>query len=154
MPDRHLYQPVFAISDPQWDKLAVPVGLAFFFYNSRLEETVAFYPSPGGATESELPLETWADIKAANPEMPEAQADVEALLLRRVEDRSDATGEEAGIEQRHFECYLVPIDACYELVGRVRTHWRGFDGGQEVWSEIDDFFRARRERSKLVEGGS
>ena len=28
--------------------------------------------------------------------------------------------------------YLVPIDACYEFVGRLRMLWRGFDGGQEA----------------------
>ena len=28
------------------------------------------------------------------------------------------------------ECFLVPIDACYELVGQLRRLWQGFDGGQ------------------------
>ena len=36
--------------------------------------------------------------------------------------------------------YLVPIDACYEFVGRLRMLWRGFDGGQEVREYIDEFF--------------
>ncbi|HET9557873.1 MAG TPA: DUF5947 family protein, partial [Actinomycetota bacterium] len=52
-----------------------------------------------------------------------------------------------------FECFLVPIDACYELVGLVRMHWKGFDGGQEAWEAIDGFFDAVRERSRPVEGG-
>ena len=30
------------------------------------------------------------------------------------------------------DCHLVPVDACYELVGRLRRVWRGFDGGQEA----------------------
>ncbi len=30
------------------------------------------------------------------------------------------------------ECYIVPIDACYELVGHLRLLWRGFDGGSEA----------------------
>ena len=39
-----------------------------------------------------------------------------------------------------LECFLVPIDVCYELVGRLRRVWRGFDGGQDARREIDDFF--------------
>ena len=35
------------------------VGLAFFFRNSALDRTVAFYPGPAGATESELDLKAW-----------------------------------------------------------------------------------------------
>jgi hypothetical protein len=62
---------------------------------------------------------------------------VEALLVRR-----------AG---EGFECFLVPIDACYELVGLVRMHWKGFDGGQEAWEAIDGFFDAVRERSRGVD---
>jgi hypothetical protein len=34
----------------------------------------------------------------------------------------------------------VPIDRCYELVGRMRRHWRGFDGGDEVRAQIEVFF--------------
>jgi hypothetical protein len=60
--------------------------------------------------------------------------DVEALLVNRTE---------AGPE-----CFLVPIDACYELVGRVRRGWKGFDGGTEVWQDIGAFFDGLRERSR------
>jgi hypothetical protein len=35
---------------------------------------------------------------------------------------------------------LVPIDACYRLVGLVKRHWRGFDGGSEAWAAIDGYF--------------
>jgi len=34
--------------------LGVPVGLAFFFYSSRLEQWTVGFPSPAGATEAEL----------------------------------------------------------------------------------------------------
>jgi hypothetical protein len=40
----------------------------------------------------------------------------------------------------------VPIDACYELVGRIRTHWKGLDGGDDVRTEMDRFFAALRDR--------
>ena len=55
--------------------------------------------------------------------------DTEALIVRVPEDENLAP-----------ECHLVPIDACYEFVGRLRTLWRGFDGGQEARAFIDDFF--------------
>ncbi len=145
VPDRYRYKPDFAMSSAQWDELQIPVGLAFFFYNSTLEQTVTFYPSPGGATESLLPLDTWQEVLAANPEVDDTEPDVEALLLRRLD------GAHAGpTEQTGFECYLVPIDACYELVGIVKQHWKGFDGGQEVWQEIEAFFARLREHARLV----
>ena len=40
----------------------------------------------------------------------------------------------------------MPIDACYELVGRLRALWRGFDGGQEAHDAIDAFFAIGRSR--------
>ena len=109
--------------------------MAFFFRNSSLGRMLAFYPSPAGATESLLSLEAWAEVVAANPVMTDLVPDVEALLVRR-----------AG---QGFECFLVPIDACYELVGLVRMHWKGFDGGEEAWDAIDGFFDAVRERSRV-----
>ncbi len=42
--------------------------------------------------------------------------------------------------------YLVPIDACYELVGLLRMHWTGFDGGPEARADIDAFFERVRSR--------
>jgi hypothetical protein len=35
---------------------------------------------------------------------------------------------------------LVPVDACYELVGRLRKVWRGFDGGRDAREAMADFF--------------
>ena len=117
-----------------WDALQIPVGVAFFFFNSSLARVAAFYPSPAGATESLLPLDTWTDIVRAHPFLAELAPDVEALLVRRTRDRS--------------ESFIVPIDACYELVGRIRRHWRGFDGGPEAREQIDEFFSRLRERSR------
>lgn len=137
IPDRYLYDASLELSERQWDELQIPVGMAFFFLNSSLGRFVAFYPSPAGATESLLPLETWRQVMKANPAFGSITPDVEALLLRRMDGR--------------FECYLAPIDASYELVGRVRRHWKGFDGGEEVWTEIASFFSTLRERSRTVE---
>ena len=54
------------------------------------------------------------------------QPDVEALPINR-----------AGQAREYF---LAPIDKCFELVGTIRVHWRGFSGGEEVWKEIENFF--------------
>jgi hypothetical protein len=136
VPDRYRYAPSFALDDALWADLAIPVKMAFFFVNAEQERWVAFYPSPAGATESLLSLDSWADVLAANPAFADVEPDVEALLLLR------GSG--------GFECFGVPIDSCYELVGLVKLHWRGFDGGEQAWKEIDGFFDRLRERGKRV----
>ncbi|MEZ0075286.1 DUF5947 family protein [Planotetraspora sp. GP83] len=139
VPERYLFAPSFRISAADWDELQIPVRTAFFFRNSALGRTVAFYPSPGGATESLLPMETWEGVLEANPALAGAEPDVEALLVDR---RPDG-----------FACHLVPIDACYRLVGLVRLHWKGFDGGREAWEAIDGFFADLRRRGEVVPPG-
>ncbi|HEX4586602.1 MAG TPA: DUF5947 family protein [Mycobacterium sp.] len=139
VPDRYLSFPDFAFDRRQWEALQIPVGLAFFFHNSALEQTVAFYPGPAGATESELDLHAWSDIRTADPRVDMIAADTEALLVR-VPDEENAAP--LG--------YLVPIDACYEFVGRLRMLWRGFDGGQDVRHYIAEFFDLLDTRSRLV----
>ena len=101
--------------------------MAFFFVNSVIDRTVCFYPGPAGAAESELPLDAWQRVVDNNPKLRVVLADVEALIVRV----------RPGL---NAECFLVPIDVCYELVGRLRRVWRGFDGGQDARREIDDFF--------------
>jgi hypothetical protein len=126
IPDRYRYAPNFRLSTAQWEELNIPVRLVFVFHHSGQDEDVAFYPSPAGATESLLPMRTWARILTANPRFADAAPDVEAILLRRIGER--------------VEGYLVPIDACYDLVGRVRAHWHGFGGGDELRAAVDAFF--------------
>jgi hypothetical protein len=113
-----------------WEGLQIPVSVAFFFVNSSQGRIVAFYPGPAGATESELPVETWDEVTRV------LQPDVQAVIVRVEPDRSGS------------DCYVVPIDACYELVGRLRQLWRGFDGGQEARFAIDAFFAGVRERAR------
>ncbi|WP_326822295.1 DUF5947 family protein [Streptosporangium sp. NBC_01756] len=137
MPDRYLHAPSFRLTEADWEELQIPVRMAFFFHNSTLGRTVALYPSPAGATESLLPTETWERVLAANPALAVVQPDVEALLV----DRRPGGGS---------ACHLVPISACYELVGLVRLHWKGFDGGREAWEAIDGFFAELRRRSRVV----
>jgi hypothetical protein len=123
--------PDFQISDLAWESLALPINLAFFFYHSPNEKMVALYPSPAGATESLLPLTAWERIVEENPILRELRPDVEALLVRR-------TGEWRGY-------FFAPIDKCFELVGLIRMHWRGFTGGEEAWRAIDQFFSSLNE---------
>jgi len=141
VPDRYLAFPGFSIGPGQWDELEIPVGLAFLFRNSTQGRTIAFYPGPAGATESELPLEPWSTLVAANPQLGLLQPDVEALLVR-------APRGAPGRRGTAFSCHLVPIDACYELVGRLRQVWRGFDGGQDAERAMNEFFAMVTERSR------
>lgn len=140
VPERYREVPDFAFSQAQWDELAIPVELVFLFCQSPLadpdgpRQVVACYPSPAGATESELELGAWLEIAAANPLLADVEPDVEAVLVRR---RADGA----------FSCLVVPIDACYELVGLVRRHWTGFQGGEEVWRGIDAFFADLQRRA-------
>jgi hypothetical protein len=137
VPDRYLSFPDFRLGPGQWDELEIPVGLAFFFHNSGLGRTVAFYPGPAGATESELPLDAWSSVLSENPQLGAMRPDVEALLVR-------TPGRGSG----EVTCHLVPIDACYELVGQLRSIWRGFDGGQDARAMIEAFFANVAARSK------
>jgi len=121
----------FRITDAEWDSLMIPINLAFFFRNSADSRVSALYPSPAGATESLLPLAAWNNIVQANPVLQELESDVEALLVNRV-------GQARG--NAPSEYYIVPIDACYKLVGLIRLNWKGFSGGTEVWQEIGKFF--------------
>jgi hypothetical protein len=128
----------FRLSDAQWDNLRLPIEMAFFYHSSPRARVMAFYPSPAGAIESLLPLDTWEDIAEANPVLRGLEADVVALLANRVG---------TGRGPLRHEYYLVPIDKCYELVGLIRAHWRGLSGGTEVWREVTAFFSNLKKQS-------
>jgi hypothetical protein len=140
VPDRYLSFAGPGLDERGWDELQIPVGLVFLFRNSVQDRMVAFYPGPAGATESELPLPAWNRMVARDPRLAVLRPDVEALLLRR---RASGTA----------SCHLVPIDACYELVGQLRSRWRGFDGGREAHDAIEAFFAAVQARSRPVPHG-
>ncbi|WP_308312828.1 DUF5947 family protein [Streptomyces sp. ISL-1] len=134
VPDRYLADPDHRLDDGAWELLQIPVGVAFFFRNAALDRLVAFYPSPAGATESELEPSAWQAALGGSRLADLLEPDVEALLLRRSEGRA--------------ECYLVPIDICYELVGRMRLLWQGFDGGAEARADLKAFFEHVGRRAK------
>jgi hypothetical protein len=131
----------FKMTDAEWDGLLIPINLAFFFQNSMNSRVSALYPSPAGATESLLPLEAWSSIVQSNPELNQLEPDVEALLVNRVGQARESAA---------AEYYIVPIDACYKLVGLIRIHWRGLSGGTELWREIGDFFAELRAKARVI----
>jgi len=139
VPDRYLAFPGFVLDQGDWDDLQIPVGLAFLFKNTAQGRVVAFYPSPAGATESELSMTAWDRVLEANPGLGTVLPDVEALLVR-------GTREDEG-----FSAHVLPIDTCYELVGRMRMTWRGFDGGQEAREALEEFFAMVDARSVPAE---
>lgn len=117
----------FSMDHAEWDGLQIPIKLSFFVYTSKGRRMVAYYPSPAGAMESSLDLADWDAISARNPILSRFAPDVEALLVNRLSDVP--------------RYYRAPIDHCYRLIGIIRMHWRGFSGGDEVWKQIDEFFR-------------
>lgn len=123
----------FAMDDAQWEELAIPIGMAFFCRSGSAAEPTAFYPSPGGATQASVGAEAWRRIAEQNPRVRKMANDVEALLVNRLSDP--------------HEYFIVPIDECYRLVGLMRTKWRGFSGGQDVWEAITGFFASIRNRA-------
>jgi len=125
VPSRRERMADFRMSDGQWDALGVPIGLAFFYVSGPSTEVLALYPGPAGAVESRPHGEAWSSLVMDNPVLRDLAPDVEALLVNRVRGA------------RAY--YRVSIDVCFELVGRLRRHWRGFTGGPEAWSELGEF---------------
>jgi hypothetical protein len=140
VPERYHHDPAHPLSKAEWDRLGIPVASAFFLRGE--SGTVAFYPSPAGATECLLDLDAWAELVAAYPLLAAAQLDVEAVLVRAGDGDGNA----------EVETYLVPIDVCYQLVGTVRMYWQGFDGGTEAREQIDELFATVRRTATPLEG--
>jgi hypothetical protein len=124
----------FRLTGVQWEGLNLPIDLAFFLHSTPAGRVVALYPSPAGATESLPALDAWQALAADNPVLRELEPDVEALLVNRLGPVP--------------ECYRVGVDRCYELVGLIRTHWRGLSGGTAVWEEVGRFFTALKARAR------
>ena len=120
----------FRMTSAEWDRLQLPIDMAFIFHSTPEGRPLALYPGPAGATESLLSLAGWAQLVAANPVLGSLRPDVEALLINRTH----------GSE----EYFRVPIDRCYALVGTIRRQWRGLSGGSEVREAIGAFFARLR----------
>jgi hypothetical protein len=127
----------FQMTDMQWEALMIPINLAFFYRDAASGRMIAMYPSPAGATESLLSLESWEEISAQNPALQSMESNVEAFLVNRVSPVP--------------EYFIVPIDECFRLVGIIRMHWKGLSGGTEVWKHIQQFFTGLHARCSHAE---
>jgi hypothetical protein len=95
-------------------QLGVPVGVAAIVVRDD-GRMVACYPGAAGLVESELAADEVAGLPPLAPE-------VEAVLLSSMA----TTG-----------AWHVGIDVVFELVGEVRTAWRGMTGGPDVTAAIE-----------------
>jgi hypothetical protein len=134
VPDRYAHDSAHPLADADWEELQIPVTTAFLFTNTALGRTVACYPSPAGATECLLDLAAWDRLTGVYPLLGAVAPDVEAVFVTRT-DEGLAT-------------YVVPIDACYGLVGAVRMRWSGLDGGAEVRQTLAAFLADLKARSR------
>lgn len=135
VPRRILRLSGFSFTDLQWEAMMLPINLAFFLREPD-GKTKAVYPSPAGAMESQIALPAWNELFASEPALSGVEPEVEALIVNRI-----------GNEKVYF---IVPIDACYRLVGLIRTKWRGLSGGGEVWQAIAHFFAELDQRATHI----
>jgi hypothetical protein len=127
---RTLWLPDFELPEELWAQFRIPIGLAFFMHSSVTDCIVAMYPSPAGATESELHFETWNRLVELNPVLGALEADAEALIVNRMGDRPLFA--------------IAPIDRCYMLVGIVKAAWEGISGGAGMERAIEAYFEKLR----------
>jgi hypothetical protein len=130
---RTLWLDQFECDEQTWAGFRIPIGLAFFMRSTVTEGVVAFYPSPAGATESELSLESWDALVARNPVLEHLDTDAEALVVNRLADPSQYA--------------IIPIDHCYALVGLIKSRWEGISGGSAIEQAVPEFFAGIRARS-------
>jgi Family of unknown function (DUF5947) len=124
--NRTLWLPDLDLPDDVWASFQIPIGLAFFMHSSVTDCVVALYPSPAGATESELHFSTWSRARELNPVLDDLEPDIEALIVNRMADQPMYA--------------IAPIDRCYMLVGLVKANWHGISGGPEVGAAVERFF--------------
>ncbi|MBV8431227.1 MAG: hypothetical protein JO244_08700 [Solirubrobacterales bacterium] len=128
--NRTLWLPDLELPDDLWAGFQIPIGLAFFMNSTVTGCVVALYPSPAGATESELHFESWARMTELNPVLRELEPDIEGLIVNRLSDPP---------------MYVIaPVDRCYALTGTVKASWQGISGGSGVEDAVTRFFDALR----------
>jgi len=125
------------LPDDLWASFQIPIGLAFFMGSTVTSCVVAMYPSPGGATESELHFDSWARMVALNPMLAGLEPDVEGLIVDRL---------------AHPPIHVIaPIDRCYALTGTIKAHWEGISGGDGVARAVAGFFERLRGEALSVQ---
>jgi len=131
--NRTLWLPELDVPDDLWASFQIPIGLAFFMESTVTSCVVAMYPSPGGATESELHFDSWSRMRELNPVLEGLEPDIEGLIVNRMLDSP---------------MYVIaPIDRCYELTGTIKARWEGISGGSGVEAAVGEFFDGLRARA-------
>ncbi len=136
--NRTLWLKDLEIPDDLWASFQIPIGLAFFMGSTVTECVVAMYPSPAGATESELHFEAWGRMLELNPVLRDLEPDIEGLVVNRLSEPPMYA--------------IVPIDHCYALTGAIKASWEGISGGAGVERAVEEFFANLRTRA-LQEAG-
>jgi hypothetical protein len=134
--NRTLWLPDLDIPDDLWAAFQIPIGLAFFMHSTVTSCVVAMYPSPAGATESELHFESWNRMCELNPVLGELEPDIEGLIVNRLSDPPVYT--------------IAPIDRCYALTGAIKATWEGISGGTGVDHAVTRFFDELRAKAGVV----
>ena len=126
----------------EWDELQIPVGLAFFLNSSERGAWAASTrarPAPPNAPW------TWPRGSAWRPR-------IRCWARRNPTWRPCCCAATADASEAEY--FIVPIDVCYELAGRMRMLWKGFDGGSEARASIDEFLAGVRQRAREAGQGS
>ncbi len=130
---RVLWLPDLLLPDEVWAGFQIPIGLAFFMESTVAGCVVALYPSPAGATESELHFSSWSRMVELNPILADLEPDVEGLVVNRLAAPPSYA--------------IAPIDRCYELTGIIKINWEGISGGAKVSDAVASFFDDLRARA-------
>lgn len=133
---RTLWLDGFECGEELWGMLGIPIGVAFIMRSTVSDPAhpvVAFYPSPAGATESELGLDAWDALAHANPVLERLEPDAEALIVNRLAEPPQYA--------------IAPIDVCYALVGLIKSRWEGISGGDALGAAVSEFFETIRARA-------
>jgi hypothetical protein len=124
--NRTVWLPDLDLPDDLWAGFQIPIGLAFFMQSTVTSCVVAMYPSPAGATESELHFESWSRMCELNPVLADLEPDIEGLIVNRLSEPP---------------MYVIaPIDRCYGLTGAIKATWDGISGGAGVDRAVTRFF--------------
>jgi hypothetical protein len=128
--NRTLWLPGLDVPDDLWASFQIPIGLAFFMESTVTACVVAMYPSPAGATESELHFDSWNRMRQLNPVLDGLEPDIEGLIANRLSTPPSFV--------------IAPIDRCYALTGTIKAHWEGISGGPGVEAAVTRFFETLR----------
>ncbi len=133
---RTLWLEGLEVPEEVWASFQIPIGLAFFMESSVAGCVVALYPSPAGATESELHFSSWSRMVELNPVLAELEPDIEGLIVNRLSEPPAYA--------------IAPIDRCYALTGTIKMSWEGIGGGSGVSDAVSAFFDQLRHEALAV----